>query len=471
MKKIPEHHTKIVCTIGPASDASPILERLLISGMDIARVNLAHGTEEEQRERVGRIRRAGNVVNKRVAILADLPGPKLRIGTLAAPLELKAGQEVVLAPESSANASEGTIPLDIPPLTGALREGDPVFLNDGFIVMRVQTIDAHGIHCLVKTGGTLLSHKGVNLPSAGIAGGAFTTRDRELLGFAMKLGVDAIGLSFVEGADDIAAARDAASVWGEVPFIVAKIERREAWKHINEILDAADGLMVARGDLGVEVPIEQIAIIQKRLIHKARAACKPVITATQMLESMVSNSRPTRAEVTDVANAILDGTDCVMLSEESAVGLYPLEATEMLVRIASVTEGARAIQPLPVAEDEHGNTHGVLAREVNDASTRVHPVCVATQTESGRWARQLASFRPSAWILAITSNPRTAQRLCFTYGVQALWKEPETDFQWEAYAARWMADRGVHRGTVILTRNTADSGELRITGLEDIEKS
>lgn len=336
MMKLPVQRSKIVCTIGPASDAPKTLEQMIRAGMNVARLNLAHGTPDEHRTRIVRIRAAAERVGQRVAILADLPGPKIRIGVLPAPVTLKRGSQVLLAPDAPGTPEQ--IPLELPRLSRPLVKGDTIFLNDGFIELRVEQHDPAGIHCRVVVGGVLLSHKGVNLPGVTLEGGALTPADRELLAFALEAGVDGLSVSFVETPEDLHTARREARALGYEPFLVAKIERARAWKHMDAIIAAADGIMVARGDLGVEVPIGQIALIQKRLIRKARAAGKPVITATQMLESMVHNRRPTRAEVTDVANAILDGTDCVMLSEESAMGDYPVDAVKMLAEIARITE-------------------------------------------------------------------------------------------------------------------------------------
>lgn len=452
MIHLPSHQTKIVCTIGPASDSPEVLEQLLRSGMNVARINLAHGSLTEQRGRILRIRAAAAASTGRVTILADLPGPKLRIGILPAPLTLTKGQHVRLA--HLAAAQDDAIPLDIPELVHPLKRGDPVFLNDGFIALQVESVDDQGIHCQVKVGGTLVSHKGVNLPTAGVAGGAITAHDKELMAFALDLGVDALGISFVDSAADVQTARQAASAMGYSPFLIAKIERKGAWHQIDAILEAADGIMVARGDLGVEVPIEDIALIQKRLIRKAREAHKPVITATQMLESMVSNPRPTRAEVTDVANAILDGTDCVMLSEESAVGEYPVDAVRMLGRIAQVTERARHEQPLPpMAEKEHEvpSIDSVIANDVLQASERLHPVCIVTPTQSGATAKRVASFRLPSWILAMSAHDEVCQRLAFSYGVHAVTMAP-ADTAWEVAARDWLAARGIEKGVVILTQ-------------------
>jgi pyruvate kinase len=451
MMKLPTQRSKIVCTIGPASDAQKTLEQMIRAGMNVARLNLAHGTPDEHRTRIGRIHAAAEKVGQRVAILADLPGPKIRIGVLPSPIILKRGSRVLLAPDASGTAEQ--IPLDLPRLSRPLIKGDTLFLNDGFIELNVEQHDPAGIHCRVVVGGLLLSHKGVNLPGVTLEGGALTPTDRELLAFALEAGVDGLSVSFVETPEDLHAARREAQALGYDPFLVAKIERARAWKHIDAIIAAADGIMVARGDLGVEVPIGQIALIQKRLIRKARAAGKPVITATQMLESMVHNRRPTRAEVTDVANAILDGTDCVMLSEESAMGDYPVDAVKMLAEIARITEKSRSeLSPLGT-ETLHDapSVESVIAWDVRTAAEHLNPLFIVTPTETGTTAARIARFRLIPWILAISPHERTCQRLCFHYGVHAV-VMPSPDQGWEQAVRRWLVTHGVEKGLILLTQ-------------------
>ncbi len=451
MMKLPKHRSKIVCTIGPASDAPKVLEQMIRAGMNVARLNLAHGTADEHRTRIARIRDAARKTGYRVAILADLPGPKIRIGSLPAPVTLKHGDHVLLAPGAPGTAQ--AIPLELPPLAKPLVKGDAVYLNDGFLELRVEQHDSQGVLCQVLVGGVLLSHKGVNLPGVYLEGGALTAADRELLAFALKAGVDGLSVSFVESAEDLHAARRAANALGFHPFLVAKIERARAWKHIDAIIDATDAIMVARGDLGVEVPIEEIAIIQKRLIRKTRAVGKPVITATQMLESMVHNRRPTRAEVTDVANAILDGTDCIMLSEESAMGDFPVEAVKMLAEIARVTEKNRAeLNPLSSIDlDDKPSVESIIASNVRHSAERLNPLFVVTPTETGTTAARIARFRLEPWILAMSPHPATCQRLCLHYGVYPI-EMPSPESGWEEAARRWLRTNAVEKGLILLTQ-------------------
>ncbi|MCE5393742.1 MAG: pyruvate kinase [Acidithiobacillus sp.] len=471
---LPTHRTKIVCTIGPASDAISTLEAMMHAGMNVARINLAHGTPAEHRARIGRIREAAQKSKRRVAILADLPGPKIRIGVLPAPIHLQAGEPVILAPNAA--GVDGKIPLELPRLSRALQPGDRIFLNDGFIELRFVREDAEGLHCKVIVGGPLLSHKGVNLPDVSLEGGALTPADRELLAFALQAGVDGLSVSFVENAEDLQKARKEATALGYSPFLIAKIERAQAWKQIDEIIGACDGIMVARGDLGVEVPIAEIAGIQKRLIQKTRNRCKPVIVATQMLESMVHNRRPTRAEVTDVANAILDGTDAVMLSEESAMGDFPVEAVQMLAEIARTTEANRNdLQPLLQSTTEPPSVESLIAHNVWQSAEQLHPQWIVTPTETGATAARIAHYRLETWILAFSPHPSTCQRLCLHYGVHPI-EMPSPEDSWSLAVRRWFQAQGIQSGQFILTQGPSKghpggTNRLEILCLENSTKA
>jgi len=480
--------SKIVCTIGPASDKESTLRRMIQAGMRVARINLAHGTMEEHRARIARIRRAAAAESCGLAVLADLPGPKIRIGTLAKPMRLKRGDRVLLAPPGAVAASddwttEGTtadakgtrtaaplhIPLELPPLARPLQRGDSVFLSDGFIVLSVEGAHAGHWLCRVQNGGVLLSHKGVNLPAVQLRGGAFTSHDRELAAFALDAGVDALSVSFVESGADIGAARSHCKQLGYDPYIVAKIERAQACRHIDEIIEAADAIMVARGDLGVETPIEGIAILQKRLIRKARASGKPVITATQMLESMVQQPRPTRAEATDVANAILDGTDAVMLSEESAVGDHPVLAVRMLARIARAVEDTRAAygskaEDLPTAPE----VESVIALQAAESARILKPLCIVTPTESGASARRVARHRLHPWIIALCPHEKVCRQLAFSYGVHAV-HMPSPAAGWERVAREWLRQEGKARGRILLTQGPSQGHPGGTNRLEIID--
>jgi pyruvate kinase len=340
-------------------------------------------------------------------------------------------------------------------LPQAVRPGDTLYLNDGLIQLEVENIAGNEVKCKVLVGGVLRSKKGLNLPGIDLGISAFTERDHECLKFAMAHGVDAVSQSFVETAADIASVRDAAAALGHHPFIIAKIERSRALDHMEGILKAADGIMIARGDLGVEIPIEEIAVAQKQLMHKANLLGKPVITATQMLESMTNNPRPTRAESTDVANAVLDGTDCVMLSGESAVGKYPVDAVKMLAKIAAAIEphhpGHHARETLrELAQEGEVSLKDLIAISVEAALERVSPAAVIVPTSSGVSARSIARFRIPVWITAVSSLESTCQGLQFSYGVFPV-HEPDPPEDWNAFARDWLRSQDLDGELVILT--------------------
>ena len=336
--RFPTKKTKIVCTIGPASWELPVLEQMIRNGMNVARINLAHGDFESHRRAIANVRAAGDATSQRVALFGDLPGPKMRIGRLAEePIELTRGDPFVLQTEEVLG-DRHRASMDFSGLPAAVKPGDSIFMNDGYIQLAVERVEGHHVHCVVQVGGELRSNKGVNFPGIDLGISAFTDRDRELLAFAAEQELDGVGVSFVQAADDILAVRQAAAELDYDPFVIAKIERAGALDNVHDILDVSDAIMVARGDLGVEIPIADIPNVQKALIDKANLAGKPVITATQMLESMIDYRRPTRSEATDVANAILDGTDCVMLSGETAAGSFPVESVATMADIARAAE-------------------------------------------------------------------------------------------------------------------------------------
>ncbi|MCX7869211.1 MAG: pyruvate kinase, partial [Terrimicrobiaceae bacterium] len=320
--------------------------------------------------------------------------------------------------------------------------------GDGLVQLVVERVEAGEVHCRVTAGGELRSRKGLNLPGIKLGISAFTARDRECLEFALAHGVDAVSQSFVESPADILAVREAAQQAGGNPFIIAKIERCRALDNLDGILEAADGLMIARGDLGVEVPIERIALIQKQIISQAAEAGKPVITATQMLESMTSSRLPTRAEATDVANAILDGTDCLMLSGESAMGAYPEESVGMLARIAAEVESWREGRPQDglaksLAEKVIPKSSEEVLADIMERAIKIAPVsAVFVPTRAGYTARMISRFKPRAWIVAVCRSPATARGLAFSYGVEAV-TVTEEPADWRAFAASWLRARGL----------------------------
>jgi pyruvate kinase len=435
---LPPHKTKIVATLGPASESPDMIGRLIRAGMNIARLNFSHGDFSGHRQRIENIRAAESATGARVAIMADLPGPKMRIGRIQPePLELRVGQPFMLTTEDIVGDARGAT-VSFARLPEVVHPGDRLFLNDGQIQLQVERVSGGEVDCRVIAGGELRSRKGLNLPGIQLGIQAFTDHDRDCLDFALAQGVDAVSQSFVETAADIEAVRGAAQALGRQPFLLAKIERSGALQHLDEILAAADGVMVARGDLGVEVPLERIAVTQKEIVEKANRAGKPVITATQMLESMVASRLPTRAEATDVANAILDGTDAVMLSAESAVGRYPEEAVAMLARIAAVTEAhRRAWRPAARPEgpsEERPAEH--FAELVQQALASLPCAVALVPTKTGSTARLISRFKLRVWIVALTSDPAVGQALQFSYGVTPAELPSEVE-NWRAFALRW----------------------------------
>ncbi|MFW8599916.1 pyruvate kinase [Desulfobacterota bacterium M19] len=455
MKKLPANKTKIVCTIGPASDSSGMIERMLKAGMNVARLNFSHGDFAAHGEVIKKIRTAAEKTGIRAAIMADLPGPKMRIGTLAEPVIIDKGSYFTLTTENIVG-SRNRVSVSMKTLPGVVKKDDTIFLNDGLIQLRVDRVEGRDIRCIVMVGGRLQSRKGVNIPGIDLGISAFTARDHECLRFALENGVDAVGQSFVGKAQDVEDVRTAAAEMGFSPFIIAKIERAGVSEKIDEILAVADGIMIARGDLGVEIPIEQIAVQQKFLTARANFFGRPVITATQMIESMTHNRRPTRAEATDVANAILDGTDSVMLSEESAMGDYPLESVEMLARIAAATEPHRGrynFDPAlkPQAGENSPNSVDLIAESIENILAKIaSSAAVLAPTASGTTARSLTRFRLPKWVLAVSSSEKTCRELMFSYGVYPI-LEKEHPHDWTAYGRRYVKEHALVGSFIIQT--------------------
>jgi pyruvate kinase len=446
---LPDHKTKIVATIGPASKSPEILERLIRAGMNIARLNFSHGNFDEHAEVIARIRAASRATGRRVAIMGDLPGPKMRLGTIDPdPIHPEAGSAFTLTSEEIIGSSR-RVSMSFEPLPRVVKPGDRLFLNDGLVQLLVDQVEGKEVHCTVAVGGELRSRKGLNLPRINLGISAFTDHDRKCLAFALACGFDAISQSFVESGADIETVRAAAAALGKTPFLIAKIERYESIERFDEILAAADGIMVARGDLGVEVPIEEMAVLQKQLIAKANLAGKPVITATQMLESMTSSRLPTRAEATDVANAILDGTDCVMLSGESATGKFPEEALMMLAKIAAFTEMHRPKTSLAVRREMGDILVNPKAMLVDRALELAPCNAVLVPTHDGSTARAVARWRAPVWVVAAGPEPAAMQGLAFSYGVHPVDLDEEPD-EWRVYAQDLLLELGLPCKQVLL---------------------
>jgi pyruvate kinase len=470
---LPSKKTKIVCTIGPASQSSTVLEQLIDAGMNVVRINFAHGDLAGHREVINRVRVAAADRGRVVAIMGDLPGPKLRIGTIESePVVLERGNPFVLR-TTDVTGDAGQASHSFPQLPEVVKSGDSIFLNDGYIQLQVDHVDAGDVHCRVIIGGQLSSNKGINLPGIDLGIAAFTDRDRELLAFAAEQNLDAVSQSFVQSAADIQQVRDAAAELGYTPFVIAKIERASALDRMDEIIAASDGIMVARGDLGVEIPIEEVARAQKRLIATANRTGKPIITATHMLESMISSSRPTRAEATDVANAILDGTDCVMLSGETAVGDHPVLAVQTMARIAAVTETdnddlflARRLHE----EREQGtlSLDDLVSLNTFHSTRTLQPALIFAPTRSGSTPRLITRFRLPIWIVAFCTTSEVCAHLQFSYGIYPVQvAEPHTS--WLDYVCGWSSGYQLAGNTALLVEGTgtlSTSGTMRIDVVE-----
>jgi len=452
---LPKNKTKIVCTIGPASESLDVMCRLMEAGMNIARLNFSHGDFSAHKQVIDNLRTASAKTGRRLAIMADLSGPKMRIGKLAhEPIHLKAEDTFTLTTDNIIGDNTRAS-VSFEKLPQAVKAGDTLYLNDGYIQLEVAKVNGSDVTCTVKVGGELRSRKGLNLPGINLGIRAFTERDRECLKFALENGVDAVSQSFVENASDIHEVRKTAKDLGYQPFIIAKIERSNALENIDEIIEAADGIMIARGDLGVEVPIERIAVVQKDLMKRANMRAKPVITATQMLESMTTNKRPTRAEATDVSNAIINGTDCVMLSGESAMGNYPVESVTMLAKIATAVEPER--HQVPVKEMFHGidlsgkiRPEHLIAVSVETSLEYVTPAAVFVPTRTGATARSIGRFRLPVWIIAVSSQEATCQNLQFSYGVYPVCEKDHPE-KWKSYVKEWLGRLGLAGDIVVLT--------------------
>jgi pyruvate kinase len=414
--------TRIVCTLGPASDSPRVLRALAKAGMDVARLNFSHGAHEEHARRIAAVRNLAQELGRPIGILQDLCGPKLRIGEFAdGCVHLRRGQTFVLTPHPILGSQE-RVNLTFPDLARHVSRGERIMLADGAIELRVRAVRRGDILCRVVNSGTLAGRQGVNAPDSELPIPAVTDKDLADLDFGIAHGVDWVAMSFVRRAEDLAPLRQRMKRRKRAIPIIAKIEKHEAVRALPQILAAADGLMVARGDLGVELPLDQVPGIQKRIIRSCNLAGKPVITATQMLQSMIESPRPTRAEVTDIANAILDGSDAVMLSGETAVGKYPVRATRMMARVAQQAESLldfdaiRREKALIVSDnptDAIGESCVAIAHDLRAKA-------IICSTSSGYTARMISKNRPRTPIIAVTPNLETYRRLGLIWGVQPL---------------------------------------------------
>jgi len=410
-------HSKIVCTIGPVTRTPRMIRKLIDAGMDVARLNFSHGTHEEHAENIAALREAAMLMKKPIAILADLQGPKIRTGALAGggSVALRTGQKFVITTAKVLGDST-RVNTTFRPLPHEVKTGDRILLSDGLIELRVERVRGHEVQCHVVNGGILGEHKGINLPGVQLHVPALTEKDRVDLRFALKQGVDYIAVSFVRRAEDVVLAKSLIRRVKKDTPVIAKLEKPEAIANLEEILRSSDGVMVARGDLGVEMNPERVPVVQKNIIARAREFRRPVITATQMLESMTENPRPTRAEASDVANAIFDGSDAVMLSAETATGRYPVEAVSMMARIIEQAEESIHEYPRP-ATQERLKVPETVAELVCHASRELHMKLIAVFTHSGFTARLVSRYRPLVPIVAFSPEAHTRRRMALLWGV------------------------------------------------------
>ncbi|GHC48804.1 pyruvate kinase [Streptomyces cinnamoneus] len=412
--------SKIVCTLGPAVDSFDQLKTLIEAGMNVARFNMSHGTHAEHEERYIRLRKAAEETGRAVGVLADLQGPKIRLETFAdGPVELVRGDEFTITTEDVPGDRTicGTTYKGLP---GDVTKGDQVLINDGNVELRVTEVDGPRVKTIVIEGGVISDHKGINLPGAAVNVPALSEKDIEDLKFALAMGCDMVALSFVRDAKDVNDVHRVMDEVGRRVPVIAKVEKPQAVENMAEVVMAFDGVMVARGDLAVEYPLERVPMVQKRLIEMCRRNAKPVIVATQMMESMITNSRPTRAEASDVANAILDGADAVMLSAESSVGAYPIETVKTMSRIVEAAEQellSKGLQPL-VPGKKPRTQGGSVARAACEIADFLGAKSLVAFTKSGDTARRLSRYRTAQPILAFTTDASTRNQLALSWGVE-----------------------------------------------------
>ncbi|MEE4253469.1 MAG: pyruvate kinase [Desulfuromusa sp.] len=445
--------TKIVATLGPACSEKSQLEALLLAGVNVFRLNFSHGEHEQKATWISQIREISTAHNRTVSILADLQGPKIRTGMMRnGSQKLEAGQEVIIT-TADVEGADGLIPTSYHALPRDVIPGDQILLDDGQLELKVLKIVSEDVHCLVKVGGLLKDRKGINLPGVKVSAPALTDKDLSDLDFAIGQEIDWIALSFVRTAKEVAHLKELLDAQNSTMKVIAKIEKPEAVENFSGILAVTDGVMVARGDLGVEVPSEHVPLIQKKIIRECNILGKPVITATQMLESMITNPRPTRAETSDVANAILDGTDAVMLSGETAAGLYPVEAVKVMDRVARDVE----------KEPSLGRKHNILAESEKSPSDaigqvachvaeNINAVAILAFTQTGSTAALIAKYRPSLPVIAVTPNQQVKRQLAMYRGVDSMLVDIQgnTEAQIQSVEDAVLAHGILKRGDVIV---------------------
>lgn len=459
MKNRAFSRTKVVCTIGPASQSLATLKNLIRLGMDVARLNFSHGSREDHGRTIENIRIATALLQEPVSIMQDLGGPKMRIRELAAAsVELKPKSTIRITPDNVLGSNE-RISTTYENLPSDVKPGDTILLDDGKIRLRVEKIEGKDVVCRTIVGGLLLPRKGMNLPGIAVSAPSLTEKDKEDLLFGLGSDIDYVALSFVRTADDIVALRDFIAAHGKqgrrVP-IIAKIEKPEAIDNIEAIIRESDGIMVARGDLGVELPTDEVPMLQKMIVRKCNEVGKPVIIATQMLESMVENPGPTRAEASDVANAVFDGADAVMLSAETSVGKYPVQAVEMMDRILRTTEEGVSQEQYDLWANRavHADAYDAMSHSACLLAKDLKASAIIALTHSGATAASVAKFRPRPHIIAVTDSEEIRRRLNLVWGVRSVIVEDlkkDTDAAFKMIRERLLAEGEIQRGDVIVT--------------------
>jgi len=461
--------TKIVCTIGPASASRPVLDRLVAAGMDVARLNFSHGTQAEHGAVIRAIRERESEWGRPITILQDLQGPKVRLGAfVGGRANLVTGERFTLTPRSvKGTASRSS--LSHPEYLALLKAGDQIWMDDGMIQLVVDKVDHGEVHCVVTAGGEVSDHKGLSLPRLAVPGPALTDKDKDDLRFGVQQGVDYVAVSFVRSPADIQEVRRVLNEEGANLPIVAKLERAEVLTHLGAILALVDVVMVARGDLGVEVPLEDVPVIQKDVIRQARLGKVPVIVATQMLESMVDHVRPTRAEVSDVATAIFDGADAIMLSAETATGQFPVETVDTMARIAERAERAMPAAGLRLPRPEAYGFPEAVAEAACQAARLLHAKAIVAFTQSGFTARLISQDRPAVPIVALTPFPEVQRRLGLFWGVSSrlVRKVQTTDEMIEEVEATLLGDGTVRNNDVLVIISGAP---MWVTGTTNLLK-
>jgi len=461
--------TKIVCTIGPASEKVETLKELIGAGMNVARLNFSHGDYEEHGARIKGIRQAASETGKTVAILLDTKGPEIRTGVIGEPqVELVQGEKIILTTEEIVG-DQHKVSITYDGLPEDVSAGSVILIDDGLIGLEVIGVKGNEIHCTIQNGGTLKSKKGVNVPGVKINLPGITEKDADDIRFGIEEGLDFIAASFVRKASDVLEIRKILEGYKADIHIISKIENQEGVENLDEIIQVSDGIMVARGDLGVEIPAEEVPLVQKMIIEKCNKVGKPVITATQMLDSMQRNPRPTRAEASDVANAIFDGTDAIMLSGETAAGKYPVESVLTMARIAIKTEESLNYKEILAYKSAQQQTTvtDVISQAVTNTAFEIDAKAILTPTESGQTARLVSKYRPKAPIIALTTNEHVMRKLTLNWGVYPLMRTPvnSTDEMLTSAIDGSLASGYIHHGDLVVITAGVPVGKTGTTNL------